>query len=108
MSAPKTTEKRNSARKPKSKAALSPLESVLENTALAQEEWSNEAFAAGLIEAFRRVNDGFSLDRVIADPNLNAALASRCKFIGLPGDIRFWNRKLFRLRKAGKLRRYSN
>jgi DNA modification methylase len=103
MSAPKTTDKRNSARKPKSKPDLSPLESVLENAALAQEEWSSEAFAAGLIEAFRRVNEGFSLDRVIADPDLNAALANSCKALGLPGDIRFWNRQLFRLRKAGKL-----
>jgi site-specific DNA-methyltransferase (adenine-specific) len=107
MSAPKTPDKRNTARngarKPKSKPSQSPLETVLANAAQAQKEWSSESFAAGLIEAFQQVNEGFSLDRVIADPDLNTALANSCKALSLPGDIRFWNRKLFRLRKAGKL-----
>jgi site-specific DNA-methyltransferase (adenine-specific) len=57
----------------------------------------------GLIEALRCVSRGFSLDRVIADPQLNAQLADACLKLALPGDIRSWNRMLFRIRKAGKL-----
>lgn len=57
----------------------------------------------GLIEAFRRVAQGFSLDRVIADPALNAELADACRKLALPGDARSWNRMLFRMRKAGML-----
>ena len=56
----------------------------------------------GLIESFKIVSQGFSLDRVVADPDLNAHLADKCNAIGLPGDIRSWNHLLFNLRKAGK------
>lgn len=61
------------------------------------------SFEKGLISAFASVSDGFSLDRVIADPNLDQALADACERLGLPGDLSSWNRALFRLRKAGKL-----
>jgi site-specific DNA-methyltransferase (adenine-specific) len=57
----------------------------------------------GLIEAFRSVYSGYSLDRVVADPDLNAELIEACRRLGLPGDARSWNRGLFRLRKAGAL-----
>ena len=56
----------------------------------------------GLIEAYRRSYDGYSLDRVIADPDLNARYAEGCKTLGLPGEPRTWNWSLFALRKAGK------
>ena len=55
------------------------------------------------MEAFARVNDGFSLDRVIADPELNRALADQCRVLGLPGEARAWNLALFNLRKRGRL-----
>ena len=57
----------------------------------------------GLIEAFRLTSDGYSLDRLIADPDMNAAMADACRKLGLVGDERTWNHTLFRLRKAGKL-----
>src|SRR5262249_44921488 len=57
----------------------------------------------GLIEAFRGVNRGFSLDRVVADPEFNAEVADACRKLALPGDVRSWNRMLFRIRKAGML-----
>jgi site-specific DNA-methyltransferase (adenine-specific) len=60
-------------------------------------------FEKGLLEAFAKVNNGFSLDRVIADPELNAALAEQCRLLGLPGEARTWNHTLFNLRKRRHL-----
>jgi site-specific DNA-methyltransferase (adenine-specific) len=57
----------------------------------------------GLREAFRRVADGYSPDRVVADPALNQQFADQCRVLGLPGDRRTWNRRLLNFRKAGKL-----
>jgi site-specific DNA-methyltransferase (adenine-specific) len=99
MSAPATSARRSE----HSKTNRTPLDVILENSAEAQQQRSRAAFLDGLIEAFRRVNQGYSLDRVIADPDLNKALADECLRRGLPGDIRWWNRNLFGARKAGKL-----
>ena len=58
---------------------------------------------AGIVEAFRLTHDGFSVDRVVADPVLNEAFVDACARVGIAGDARTWNILLFRLRKAGKL-----
>ncbi len=57
----------------------------------------------GIIEAFKQSNNGFSADRVVADPDLNREFVQACKRLGLFGDARTWNTLLFRLRKAGRL-----
>jgi site-specific DNA-methyltransferase (adenine-specific) len=57
----------------------------------------------GIAEAFRATHDGFSADRVVADPDLNNEFISACTNLGLVGDARMWNILLFRLRKTGKL-----
>ncbi|MBI3839832.1 MAG: hypothetical protein HY288_18065, partial [Planctomycetia bacterium] len=57
----------------------------------------------GLLEAFRRTYDGFSLDRIVADPDMNRNLADTCRTLGLPGEPRTWNWTLFGMRKAGLL-----
>jgi DNA modification methylase len=103
MSAPQTTAGKRNAKGAKHKASESPLETVLGNSALAQEEWSKKAFAEGVIEAFSRVRDGYSADRVVADPALNKHFADQCTEVGIAGDIRAWNHALFQLRKDGKL-----
>ena len=56
-----------------------------------------------LIKAYESVYDGYSLDRVLADPELGSALARKCHEVGLPGTPKDWNHLLMRLRKAGKL-----
>lgn len=56
-----------------------------------------------LIRAYESVRDGYSLDRVLADPELGSALERKCHEIGLPGTPRDWNHLLLGLRKAGKL-----
>src|SRR5438105_2411964 len=57
----------------------------------------------GILEAFLAARDGFSADRVIADRDLNREFVSLCERLGLPGKPRDWNRRLFNLRKAGRL-----
>jgi site-specific DNA-methyltransferase (adenine-specific) len=57
----------------------------------------------GLIEAFQGAADGYSVDRVIADPALNAAFVDACSRRELYGRPRDWNLTLLSLRKAGKL-----
>jgi site-specific DNA-methyltransferase (adenine-specific) len=64
---------------------------------------ADKAFRCGLVEAFRRVYDGYSLDRVVADPDLNQRFADACQNLGLQTEIRTWNWTLFRMRKAGLL-----
>jgi site-specific DNA-methyltransferase (adenine-specific) len=103
MSAPKTTAAKRKGRSAKSTAKESPLETVLKNSELAQEEWSDKVYVRGIIEAFTRVRDGYSADRVVLDPALNQGFAEECFRVGIAGDIRAWNNALFQLRKDGKL-----
>jgi DNA modification methylase len=56
-----------------------------------------------LIRAYESVYDGYSLDRVLADPVLGSALSKKCYDLGLPGTPKDWNHHLMRHRKAGKL-----
>jgi DNA modification methylase len=58
-----------------------------------------------LIRAYESVYNGYSLDRVLADPELGSALTTKCHELGLPGTPKDWNHLLMRLRKAGKLAR---
>jgi DNA modification methylase len=56
-----------------------------------------------LIRAYESVYDGYSLDRVLADPQLGSALTKKCLELGVPGTPKAWNHLLMGLRKAGKL-----
>jgi DNA modification methylase len=56
-----------------------------------------------LLAAFEATAHGYSLDRVMAEPTLQADLHEECRKRDLPGEPRTWNQLLFRLRKAGRL-----
>ena len=58
---------------------------------------------AELIEAFVASSDGYSTDRVIADPRLNKLFISECKARGIQGKPVDWNLRLLNLRKASAL-----
>ncbi len=58
---------------------------------------------AGLIQAFGEVRDGWSLDRVIADPDLDRRFLRRCRELGLSGTDLQLNWELMGARKASKL-----
>jgi site-specific DNA-methyltransferase (adenine-specific) len=57
----------------------------------------------GIVDAFKKAADGYSADRVIADPVLNAIFIDECSKLGMQGRPRDWNLTLLSLRKAGKL-----
>lgn len=57
----------------------------------------------GIVEAFRKTSQGYSADRVVADPDLNREFLAECHRQGLTAEPAVLNRTLFRLRKSGKL-----
>ncbi len=57
-----------------------------------------------IISAFEAVHNGSSVDRVVADPDLNKAFIAECRNHGLDAAEATLNRALFNLRKAGYLR----
>ena len=57
----------------------------------------------GLVLAFRDSHQGQSLDRMLADPDRNAALAEACRRRELIGNPRTWNTLLLQLHKHGAL-----
>jgi len=61
-------------------------------------------FAKAIEDAFLSTHEGFSTDRLLVDPHLNAAFIARCKETGVPGQAAEVNRMLIRLRKAGKFK----
>ncbi|HMO13325.1 MAG TPA: site-specific DNA-methyltransferase [Pirellulaceae bacterium] len=64
-----------------------------------------EKAADDVIKAFAESNRGYSVDRVVADPQHNLEFQQQCDRLGLPGSAAERNRFLFRLRSTGKLKR---
>jgi hypothetical protein len=96
MSAPSTIPVRG-------KQSQEAVQALLFASEASQQETLERAFVDGVKEAFRRVHDGFSVERVVADPELNAHYVDTCRSLGIASDPRSWNRALFELRKAGWL-----
>jgi hypothetical protein len=57
-----------------------------------------------IAQAFHHACQGFSPDRVVADPDLNHVYLSECNRLGLGSDAAKLNRSLLNLRKRGALR----
>jgi hypothetical protein len=57
-----------------------------------------------IVEAFRHASQGFSPDRVVADPDLNRVYLGECSRLGLDSSAATLNRLLLNLRKRGALR----
>jgi len=56
-----------------------------------------------LVQAFDAVSDGYSSDRVVADPRFNQRFIAECRRRGLQDAIADLNRALLNLRKRGAL-----
>jgi DNA modification methylase len=56
-----------------------------------------------LMAAFRETHDGYSVDRVVADPDLNTTFLKECRSRGIEATDADLNRTLFRIRKQGRL-----
>ncbi len=59
--------------------------------------------ARGVRQAFQETHSGFSIDRVVADPDLNQRFIAACRERSLVGQPWTWNKRLFELRKDGHL-----
>jgi site-specific DNA-methyltransferase (adenine-specific) len=57
-----------------------------------------------VVRAFQRTSQGFSPDRVVADPELNRVFLDECQRLGLNYDPATINRSLLNSRKCGALR----
>jgi site-specific DNA-methyltransferase (adenine-specific) len=55
----------------------------------------------GIVDAFLATRQGFPVDRVIADPDINGPFLAKCVGLGLPGRAFDWNQRLMNLRKIG-------
>lgn len=62
------------------------------------------AHVAKIAQAYLEVRDGYSTDRVIADPELDAKFLHRCRELGVPGTDYDLNWQLMRARKASVLK----
>lgn len=54
-----------------------------------------------IVEAFYAAHDGYSIDWLLANPQLQAAFHGACREAGLIGGPKDWNHELLRLRKTG-------
>jgi site-specific DNA-methyltransferase (adenine-specific) len=54
-----------------------------------------------LVESFYAAHDGYSIDAMLVQPQLQAAFHEACQESGLIGGPAEWNRELMRLRKTG-------
>jgi site-specific DNA-methyltransferase (adenine-specific) len=54
-----------------------------------------------IVDAFYASHNGFSIDWLLANPELQAAFHEACRDEGLIGSPLDWNRELLRLRKTG-------
>ena len=61
-------------------------------------------FSEAIEDAFLSTHEGFSSDRLLVDPHLNAAFLDRCVKLGVPGKAAEINRMMLRLRKSGKFK----
>jgi site-specific DNA-methyltransferase (adenine-specific) len=95
VSAPRTPNSPGDSRKKKAATASNRNESGIDQEIAQTKEQ--------LIRAYEAVYDGYSLDRVLADPELGIALARKCREFSIPGTPKDWNHLLMGLRKAGKL-----
>jgi hypothetical protein len=56
-----------------------------------------------IVDAFKAVCCGYSADRIIVDPELNAAFVQKCQTLGLTSPPTTLNRRLLNIRKRGLL-----
>ncbi len=86
----------------KSRAVISPIVTRA-NASLRQIAVANGEFSTAIAEAFMASHEGYSADRVLADPSLNDRFLENCRLLGLPGEAASWNHLLLNIRKRGAL-----
>lgn len=64
---------------------------------------ASEDVVRAIVDAYGATHQGFSVDHLLANVELNQAFLDACRKKGLDGDPVDWNQSLMRIRKAGKL-----
>jgi site-specific DNA-methyltransferase (adenine-specific) len=64
---------------------------------------ANQEYATAIAEAFMATHQGYSTDRVLADPTLNDQFLDNCRLLGIPGRPKDWNHLLLNVRKRSGL-----
>lgn len=65
----------------------------------------DEKTEKAVVEAYQSAGQGFPVDYLLCDRDLNKAFISACRSHGIGGNAFIWNRYLLQLRKSGKLPR---
>ena len=73
------------------------------NVSLGQIAVANQEYATAIAEAFMATHQGYSTDRVLADPTLNDQFLDNCRLLGIPGRPKDWNHLLLNVRKRSGL-----
>jgi hypothetical protein len=78
---------------------------ALDSSSKAEVEWlgADRGMKDELVDSFHCASQGFSPDRVVADPDLNRVFLSECARLGLSSNAATLNRSLLNLRKSGAL-----
>lgn len=84
--------------------AAEPVMSAPRTGGVSDKVWLRAGVRRALVEAFLAASAGWSSERVIADPELNARYCDQCRDLGLPGRPVDWNQALVRMRKSGQLK----
>lgn len=104
-SAPSTSNGRKLAelREKKETAVAEPAAAAVEEAAPAKsaKRELRELVRDTIVEAFFAAHDGYSIDWLLANPQLQAVFHEECREAGLIGSAVDWNRELLRIRKTG-------
>ncbi|HJN10035.1 MAG TPA: DNA methyltransferase [Pirellulaceae bacterium] len=106
VSAPKTVAGKGNGRvtaKTTAKASTTKVDSQPDNAEQVYDEIQLELTLRGVLAAFELTHDGYSVDRLVADPEINTRFQAACRRLGVCGGPPTWNQLLFQLRTAGKL-----
>jgi len=104
-SAPRTSAGRTLDRAGGGRKPLRVVSSVakMANASLGRIAGANGEFSTAIAQAFMASHQGYSADRVLADPSLNDRFLENCQLRGFPGEAATWNHLLLNVRKHGGL-----
>jgi site-specific DNA-methyltransferase (adenine-specific) len=82
-------------------SARRPVAATAGSSTTAAKRELRELVREAIVEAFFAAHDGYSIDWLLANPQLQTVFRDRCREAGLIGGPADWNRELLRLRKTG-------
>jgi site-specific DNA-methyltransferase (adenine-specific) len=103
LSAPRTAIGRGKTQRDSLISRRKSLGAIVVRTPLARRRTFTAEADKAITRAFVASHQGYSADRVVADPELNEAFLEKCERLAILGQPADWNRLLLNLRKRGGL-----